>query len=221
MHRKALLIALALLSATFLGCGGLTGGSVPPGNPGQARLFGTVVDGQDPSVPIAGAEVEITFDGQIIQKQTDAGGQFIVEVPKGKKYLIRVRPPIAMVSEFQEQTIELDADEDEVRFIVPILRAGMAIPTVIQVRVIPEQVTLRVGERQTFQLEITPEPTMPLRPVWSVHGGIGIINADGLFIATHEGKGKVRVRIGNLRAEAQVTVLSATHDDGDEDDEQE
>jgi hypothetical protein len=42
-----------------------------------------------------------------------------------------------------------------------------------------------------------------------VHGGIGVITADGLFTATRPGKGEVRVRVGNLRAEAQVTVRSS------------
>ncbi len=215
MYRKALLIVFALLNLTFLGCGGLTGGSVPPGNPGQARLVVTVVDEQNPSVPIATAEVEIvTEDGQVLTRQTDTAGQFEVQVPKGKKYIVRVKPPAVLSDAFQERATEVLVDEDEVRVVLPMLRLETVLPTVIQMLIKPEQVTLRVGESQTFQLKITPEPTMPLRPVWSVHGGIGVINADGVFTATHVGRGKVRVRLDDIRAEAQVTVLPVTpHDE--------
>ncbi len=79
-------------------------------------------------------------------------------------------------------------------------------PVFAELRIYPEEVTLRVRESVQFQVHLHPSPQRPIRPIWSVHGGVGIITPDGLFIATRSGRGFVRARVGNLHAEAKVTV---------------
>lgn len=208
MNRYWFIAILALLSFALMGCG-LTGGSVPIGNPKPARLIGTVVDEQNPSVPIADAEVEVvTEDGRVFTARTDTNGQFIVEVPKGKKCSVRVRPPMPMMLMFREHATDVLIDEDEVRVVVPMLREGTPqIPMITQLSIEPETVTVRVGEQVQFRF--IADLSFSLRPVWTVHGGIGVITADGVFTATRPGHGRVTVRLRELRAQADVTVLSA------------
>lgn len=190
-----------------MGCGGndLTGGSVPIGNP--TRLVGVVVDEADPNTPLADAEVEIILeDGRKITTKTDTSGMFVVEIPRSKRFTLRVRPPGGFGLLYQEWTDTFVADADEIRVVIPILRTGMMLAAFTELRVYPEEVTLRVHERVRFQIHLQPSPQRPIRPIWSVHGGVGVITHDGLFIATRVGKGFVRVRVGNLHAEAKVIV---------------
>jgi len=191
------------------GCGGsdLTGGSVPIGNPSPTRLVGTVVDEDEPSVPLADAEVEITVeDGTKIVAKTDASGMFVIELPRNKRCTLKVRPPAGLELIYQEQVDEFVTDADEIHLIIPIPRKGMAAPVFAGLQIQPKEVTLRARESVKFQVQLEPLPQRPIRPIWSVHGGIGVITPDGLFVATRPGKGIVRVRVGHLRAEAFVTV---------------
>lgn len=205
---------IALLPLTILfwvfGCGGsdLTGGSVPIGNPGPTRLVGTVVDEEDPNVPLADAEVEVTLeDGTRFTAKTDSSGMFVLELPRNKRCTLRVRPPSGFEALYQERVDIFVTDADEIRLLIPIQRRGAMMPVFIELQIQPREITLRVRERVQFQVQLNPSPQRPIRPMWSVHGGIGVITPDGLFIATRAGKGIVRVRMGNLRAEALVTVL--------------
>lgn len=204
---------IALLPLTILfwvfGCGGsdLTGGSVPIGNPGPTRLVGTVVDEENPNVPLADAEVEVTLeDGTRFTAKTDSSGMFVLELPRGKRCTLRVRPPLMLEALYQERVDTFYTDAEEIRLLVPIPRRGMMMPALAELRIYPQEVTLRVRESVQFQVQLNPSPQRPIRPIWSVHGGIGVITPDGLFIATRAGKGIVRVRVGNLHAEAIVTV---------------
>jgi len=201
---------LSLLAFVWLeGCGGsdLTGGSVPIGNPSPTRLIGTVVDEEDPSVPLADAEVEIAVEGgtKIVAK-TDASGMFVVELPRNKQCTLKVRPPAGLELIYWEQVDEFVTDAEEIRLIIPVPRRGMMAPVFAELQIHPKEVTLSVRESVQFQIHLEPLPQRPIRPIWSVHGGIGVITPDGLFIATRPGKGVVRVRVGHLRAEAIVTV---------------
>lgn len=192
-----------------MGCGGsdLTGGSVPIGNP--TRLVGTVVDEEEPNMPLADAEVEIVVeDGTKITTRTDTSGMFVVEIPRGKRFTLKVRPPSEFEVLYQEQVETFIADADEIRLLIPIPRRNLMMPAFFELRIYPEEVTLRVRESVQFQVHLQPFPQRPIRPIWSVHGGIGVITPDGLFVATRVGKGIVRVSVGNLHAEAKVTVQS-------------
>ncbi|MFA0757740.1 MAG: hypothetical protein PVTTEEND_000569 [Candidatus Fervidibacter sp.] len=204
-------LILGGLAAILVGCDGLSGRNVPIGNPtttATARLAGTVVSERDPTLPIADAVVQIVADGLSFSAKTDTDGKFVLSLPKGKTYQVSVRPPAFLATLFQSAEVEVEVDDDEVQVVIPLLPLDVSPPPLKMLRVIPDAVTLRVGERQQFQALMDSQP-LPLRPVWSVHGGIGAITADGLFTATRPGKGEVRVRVGNLRAEAQVTVHSS------------
>lgn len=208
LRKSVILLPLTVLFWVW-GCGGsdLTGGSVPIGNPGPTRLIGTVVDEEEPTTPLADAEVEIVLeDGTRITTKTDASGMFSVEIPRGKRCTLKVRPPSSFEALYQERVDSFVADSDEIRLIIPIPRKGMMMPVFVELRIHPEEVTLRVRESVQFQIDLQPSPHRPIRPIWSVHGGIGVITPDGLFIATRSGRGIVRVRVGNLHAEAKVTV---------------
>ncbi len=207
-RKSAILLPLTILFWVW-GCGGsdLTGGSVPIGNPTPTRLIGTVVDEEDPSTPLADAEVEIVVeDGTKITAKTDTSGMFAVEIPRGKRFTLRVRPPREFEALYQERADTFIADTDEIRLIFPIPRRGVMMPVFAELRIYPEEVTLRVRESVQFQVHLHPSPQRPIRPIWSVHGGVGVITPDGLFIATRSGRGFVRARVGNLHAEAKVTV---------------
>jgi hypothetical protein len=204
------LVGLGWLLALLVGCNGLSGRNVPIGNPNPsatARLAGVVVSEQDPTLPIADAVVQLVADGTSFSAETDADGKFSLSLPKGKTYRVTVRPPSFLQSLLQSAEVEVEVDDEEVQIVIPLLPLNAPSPSVPTLRILPDTVTLRVGERQRFQALMDSQP-LSLRPIWSVHGGIGVITADGLFTATRPGKGKVRVRVGELRAEASVTVLS-------------
>ncbi len=207
---KACFLCLTLLLVLgAIGCGdGLTGGSVPPGNPGPTRLVGTVVDEEDPTLPLADAEVEILLDdGVRIVTKTDASGMFTVELPRNRRCTVRIRPSVEQASFYQERLESFLLDAEEIRLLIPLpRRPGATLPLIRQLRLHPEFVVLRVGERVRFELEVQPPLQRPLRPLWSVHGRIGILTPDGEFIATRPGHGIVRARVGPLVAEARVTV---------------
>ncbi|MDW8030046.1 MAG: hypothetical protein RMK94_16835, partial [Armatimonadota bacterium] len=173
------------------------------------RLVVTVVDENDPSVPLADAEIEITLDdGRKILGKTDASGKFIVDLPLNKQFSIKVRPPNEFEAFFQEAFETFVTDENEIQLLIPIRRSGVVIPVLTELKIQPERVTLRVRERVQFQLQLDPSPDRPIRPIWSVHGGIGVITPDGLFVATRAGQGTVKVKVGELQAEARVIVQS-------------
>lgn len=201
-------VGLGWLLALLVGCNGLSGRNVPIGNPTTpARLAGTVVSEQDPALPIADALVQVVADGTSFSVATDTDGKFILQVPKGKTYQVTVRPPAALANLFQAIVVLVEVDDDEVQVVIPLLPLNASPPTAPALRIVPSAVTLRIGQRQQFQA-LTDGQSLPSRPVWSVHGKIGVITADGLFTATRAGKGQVRVRLGNLKAEAQVTVIA-------------
>ncbi|GBC98010.1 hypothetical protein HRbin17_00505 [bacterium HR17] len=204
-----LLALLALVGAVLAGCNGLSGRNVPIGNPAPARITGVVVDERDPAVPIADALVQILADDVALSATTDTNGQFVLQVPKGKELKVIVRPPAPLAVLFQQAAVTVEADDEEVHVVIPLLPLDISPPAAPSLRIVPDSVTLRLGERQRFRA-LTDGTTVTPRPVWSVHGKVGIIDADGLFTATRVGKGKVRVRVGNLKADAQVTVVSVT-----------
>lgn len=213
MIEKLSRFAFGLLSSALIwvtGCGGsdLTGGSVPIGNPGPTRLIGTVVDEEEPTVPLADAEVEISLeDGTKIVKKTDTSGMFSAELPRDTRFTLKVRPPVGFEAIYHELVGDFVSDADEIRIVLPIPRKGAVMPSFAELKILPEKVTLQVHDKVQFHLQLTPPPQRPVRPVWSVHGGVGTITADGLFVATRPGSGVVRVRFGNLRAQAVVVVL--------------
>jgi hypothetical protein len=75
----------------------------------------------------------------------------------------------------------------------------------------PETTTVTAGDTLRFQINglyvKSAAATVPV--TWEVSGGIGTIDADGLFLATAEGVGTVEARSGALAGAAQVTVLKA------------
>ncbi|MCS7264116.1 MAG: hypothetical protein NZ805_04715 [Armatimonadetes bacterium] len=207
-----LLWLILTISLLLFGCGSdLTGGSIPPGNPGQqnqTRLVVTVVDENDPSVPLADAEIEITLDdGRKILGKTDVSGRFVVDLPSNRQCTIKVRPPKEFFALYQELVDNFITDAGEIWLLIPVSRKDTIAHDLFELQILPKEAELKVRESIQFQVQLRPLPQRPIRPVWSVHGGIGIVTPDGLFIATRPGQGIVRVRIGNLSAEAIVTVL--------------
>jgi RNase P/RNase MRP subunit p29 len=97
-------LTLGGLAAILVGCNGLSGRNVPIGNPtttATARLAGTVVSEQDPTLPIADAEVvvQIVADGTSFLAKTDTDGKLSMfeksSFMRGKK---------RSISPFQDQT---------------------------------------------------------------------------------------------------------------------
>lgn len=173
----------------------------------QTRLVGTVVDGNDPSVPLANAVITIvTPQGQIVTAQTDTLGQFRVHVPRGGLYWLTIRPPQEVVGLLQSDEIEIEVEEDEVHLVIPLYRRDLILPTIQTARIDPQSVRLKVREKVTFRLLLEPGAVVLITPIWTVHGGIGLINPDGTFVATRAGSGRVEARLRRLRAVAWVEV---------------
>lgn len=211
MLKRELTLLLTLFAlAGLLGCS-LTGGGVPIGNPGPTRLIGTVIDEDEPSVPLADAEIEITVeDGTKINVKTDASGTFIAQLPRNKRCVLKVRPSGELETLYQEWVGDFVADADEIRLLIPLPRKGTTMPSFADLQIQPQKVVLSVGGKVRFEIHLVPPPQRPIQPVWSVHGGVGVITPDGLFVATRPGQGVIRVRVGHLRSEAVVIVTPSS-----------
>jgi hypothetical protein len=98
------------------------------------------------------------------------------------------------------------------------LLAAKAISTGIgsttDVEVSPGPVTMAIGQQQQFQArsrKIAGNPRITDAD-WSVEGGVGYVDSNGLFIATNAGQGKVRATkdvaagVGNIVGKADVFV---------------
>jgi Tol biopolymer transport system component len=71
----------------------------------------------------------------------------------------------------------------------------------------PSSVTLDVGETQQFTATGYDQyGNEPISPTWSVEGGIGDIDANGLFEATAAGTGQVVAAVGGIEGRANVTA---------------
>jgi len=75
----------------------------------------------------------------------------------------------------------------------------------------PEAVTLMVGETQRFRISgLVKGLSTTLEAIsWLVTGGIGTIDAEGLFTATATGEGTVEARVDSLVGRAKVRVVAA------------
>lgn len=81
--------------------------------------------------------------------------------------------------------------------------------TPASVTVTPDPVTVSADTTQPFAATVQDADgnAVPVLPTWSVLGGIGSVNASGLFTATTSGIGFVRAVAGAARDSAQVTVV--------------
>lgn len=71
----------------------------------------------------------------------------------------------------------------------------------------PEAVILMTGSTQQFAYSIMTASLMSTADVvWTVVGGVGTIDATGLFTAVAEGEGTIEARVGSAIGRARVTV---------------
>ncbi|MEA3280262.1 MAG: hypothetical protein U9Q38_06660, partial [Thermodesulfobacteriota bacterium] len=79
----------------------------------------------------------------------------------------------------------------------------------------PNTVTVVSNTKQEFiarGLDIEKNKVTLTSSAWNVAGGIGVFKKPGIFHGTRQGKGKVTASIGELRAEAYVTVVPGKPD---------
>ncbi|MGB9613142.1 MAG: Ig-like domain-containing protein [Candidatus Margulisiibacteriota bacterium] len=72
----------------------------------------------------------------------------------------------------------------------------------------PDTATLSTGNTQQFRVSgLVRSSSIATQEVsWAIVGGVGTIDATGLFTATAEGTGTVEARVGSLTGRARVTV---------------
>ncbi|MBC7289411.1 MAG: hypothetical protein H5T86_15490, partial [Armatimonadetes bacterium] len=96
-------------------------------------------------------------------------------------------------------------DKATTRVAVTLVPLSVGIPDRVVVQ--PLDVTLDPGAEQQFSALIwSGSVQLNISPSWMVEGAIGTINAQGKFVATKSGQGKVVAVAGSQRGEASVTV---------------
>jgi len=74
--------------------------------------------------------------------------------------------------------------------------------------VMPTEAKMTAGQKQSFSATgfDSQGNELPLEPVWSVSGNIGVVDGAGSFQATRIGRGFVLIRMNNVTGLAEVTV---------------
>lgn len=85
------------------------------------------------------------------------------------------------------------------------------------IKVVPVKTTVPLGKKRQFRVIMKDGSANVIPPAnvnWTVEGGIGEIDANGIFLAAHAGEGKVIATYGELTAYSEVRVLGDVQESG-------
>lgn len=206
--RRALAgIAACLALVAVAGC--LTDGSIPVGGGGGAgSVRGVVVLAEDPDAPLVDARVSVRAIGGLpFRTTTDAEGHFEFQnVPKGRLEATFEGPRPGV---FLPVRVFVETDYGSFSTIaIALAPAHLGIDDVAAVAVTPGIVRTSVGQSVALDAAVTGGVPVRKAPTWIVEGGIGSIDAHGMFRALRAGTGTVRAVAGNAEGSASVTVVA-------------
>lgn len=204
--RIALIPALVALLA-FAGCGGggsVVGSPVVPPPAGSGTIAGVVVDASNTSTVLPSAVVRVSSTGAT--QTTGSDGKFTFSSLPAGTPIVTVDPGPGAA--FLSSRVSVPVANGQITsLVVTMVPLGLGDPTSIVV--LPSSASTDPGGQQSFSAIIFSGSTrLIIQPSWIVQGGIGTIDATGLFTATHQGSGKVLGIAGGVSGEATVTVTA-------------
>lgn len=219
MTRPLALSAIAaVLALTFLlsGCGGGGGGGENPPPPvgNTATVRGMVVQADNPAIGLGGASVQaLGFASSVASAQTtvlaqttaDAQGNFVLaNVPVGVVTILVDTTNEAAYGSQSISGLELSAGDD-VRLTVTVLPVGEAAPALLYLT--PNNATIDPGGIVRFSASVTSSSgLLDLTPSFLLSGDVGVVNAEGEFVAGSPGDGHLVAVCGTARATADIHV---------------
>ncbi|MEQ8186402.1 MAG: Ig-like domain-containing protein [Candidatus Eremiobacterota bacterium] len=159
----------------------------------------------DPNyVPVIGATIEC--DG--ISQQTDSNGQFVLNLfNQGIKNIIVNTSTSQNAQDYSPIVVKMAAADPNTASQPP-----------DSMKVVPPNITVPNGKKHQFNLNFkqgnNDVDTPPGTITWSVEGGIGVVDSNGLFTATTPGQGKVIAVWDTLSSYSDVRVKGDSEDTG-------
>lgn len=202
MVRRAILLLTALSVLETCGCGGgtsFTGGSIPPGG---TRLYGRVVQAEDPLTPLANTTISVTAtpaytNAGPIQLTTNSNGEFNFPTVRfgstAATINVTVQPgdPTARQS---QQVVFRSASGQTANLIVSLPQKSFDITqgTSVAIGSISEVAPQGTAAIQAHVLDSTGH-ALPVEPTLLFIGNFGTIDGDGTFTASASGTGTITV----------------------------
>ncbi|MEQ8222755.1 MAG: hypothetical protein ABRQ37_10670 [Candidatus Eremiobacterota bacterium] len=155
-------------------------------------------------VPVIGATVEC--DG--ISQQTDSNGQFVLNLfNQGIKHIIVNTSTSQNAQDYSPVAVQMVASDPNTANQPP-----------DSMKVVPTNITVPNGKKHQFNLNFkqgnNDVDAPPGTITWSVEGGIGVVDPNGLFTATTPGQGKVIAVWDTLSSYSDVRVKGDSEDTG-------
>jgi hypothetical protein len=209
---EAVAVAVAVLALGLLaGCGGTAapqggGGGVTPPPAGTGVIQGVVLDASTTTQVVAYAVVAASPSGATTDAAAD--GTFKLDKLAPGTVTLSVSPgPLGAYWATQVPVSVSNGKTTTV--IVTLVPQSMGVPD--RVAISPDTVSLDPGGAQQFVAQVWSGSVMlNLSPSWAVEGGIGTITAQGNFVASAQGTGKVKAIAGDQVGTANVTVTAPT-----------
>lgn len=203
LRAAAMAILVAASFGALIGCGSGGDGGPPPPPPGTIRLEGRVLAADDPGLLFPGATVTVLPAG--ITVTADAEGRFAFSGLDSVPLTVEVNP--AFHPGYQASSITLPAlTANYLNLNLALL--PRAAGTVTGLTLGPQDQQVEIGGQLAFLAQVvTSGGVAGLRPTWLVLGGVGPINAGGLFTATTIGAGRVLAFSGRRSAQTTVEVV--------------
>ncbi len=232
MRCRLLAVGLCVIFtlALFAGCGGGGGGGGGGGQPasgpqviggGQTTITGQVVDATNVTSPIPDAYVYVPLSpptqpsshralpSQVIAYDTtDQQGNYRLQNVPGGTLTMVVEPP--ETSNFNGVQLDITApDAGEIYIRVTLLPRSVFVTAVL---VDPASASLVTGDTQQFTATVLGASGQQIETavVWTVTGGIGSVDENGLFTASAPGSGMVVALAGDKAGTATVEVSPRT-----------
>jgi hypothetical protein len=236
---KFILFCLCTMIALMAGCTGGTvippdtnGPDTPDQTPGS--ITGRVVDSSITSTGISGASIDAYVYTPPSGSSTSAAGRGIsllrqsgdTSTPSGsatsqsdgsyslsglapQKYEIKINPPQG--TGYQAIIIRITVPAGaEIEFEITLITSDSA-ESMGGIDIEPEDQSVAPGSTIQYTAAVTDQDGNPLSltPIWSVDGGVGTIDANGLFTAgSTAGYGQIKAQVGDRTAITSVKVGS-------------
>ncbi len=232
MLRRSLAVSAVLSVCLFILCGlliscgggggGATGAGEISGGPqviggGQTTITGQVVDATNVTSPIPDAYVYVPLSpptepsshralpSQVIAYDiTDQQGNYRLQNVPGGTVTMVVEPP--ETSNFNSVQLDITApDAGEINIRLTVLPKSLCVLTVL---VDPSSALLHTGDTHQFTATVLDKSGQEVEAavIWTVTGGIGSVDTNGLFTASAPGSGKVVAIAGDKTGWATVRV---------------